>query len=156
VIATSGRPTITTTLSALTPQLEHGDEILILRDSTGDWGHTPRNNALPRCNGTHLMFIDDDDHHLKGALEYVREEVAHAPDRVHLFAMAYSDGRVVHPAWPLQIGYVDTSMLCVPNTHGKLGRWGDRYEGDYDFIASTIELRGDTPILHDDVIATKG
>jgi hypothetical protein len=154
VIATSGRPTLTHTLAALTPQLEPGDEVLILRDNTGDWGHTPRNNAMPRCAGTHLIFIDDDDRHLKGALEYVREEVAHTPDRVHLFAMAYQDGRVVQPRWPLQIGYVDTAMVCVPNT--TLGRWGNRYEGDYDFIASALELRGDEPILHDDVIATKG
>ena len=47
-------------------------------------------------------------------------------------------------------------MLCVPNTPGQLGQWGDRYEGDYDFIHSTMALRGDTPVLHPDVIALIG
>lgn len=154
MIATNGRPTLTDTLAALTLQLEPGDEVLIVRDSTGDHGNTPRNAAIPRCAGTHLVFIDDDDRHLKGALDHVREHVAEQPDRVHLFAMAYTDGRVVHPRWPLEIGYVGTPMICVPNTPGKLGEWSTRYEGDYDFAKTTLELRGDEPVLHNDVIAT--
>ena len=54
----------------------------------------------------------------------------------------------------LQVGYVGTPMLCIPNKPGNVGTWSSRYEGDYDFAASTMELRGDEPVLHDDVIAT--
>jgi hypothetical protein len=34
-------------------------------------------------------------------------------------------------------GNVSTQMFCVPRT-ATLGKWGTRYEGDYDFIASTV------------------
>jgi len=156
VIATSGRPTLTTTLNAVTPQLEPGDEILVLRDNTGDHGHTPRNAAIPRCAGSHLLFIDDDDRYLKDALTYIREQVTHTTDRVHLFAMAYDNGGTVEPAWPLQVGHVSTQMICAPNQPQQLGRFGTRYEGDYDFAHTTMELRGDTPVLHTDVIALIG
>jgi Glycosyl transferase family 2 len=153
VIATSGRATLTDTLAALTPQLEHGDEILIVRDSTGDHGNTPRNAAIPRCAGTHLMFIDDDDQHAADALQLVRSKVRSRPKRVHLFSMVYTDGRVVHPRWPLQIGYVGTPMIVVPNQPGQVGQWSNRYEGDYDFLVDTMQLRGDAPVLHAEPIA---
>ena len=44
-------------------------------------------------------------------------------------------------------------MICVPNHLEKLGTWSERYEGDHDFLASTMRLRGDQPVLHDDVVA---
>jgi hypothetical protein len=152
VIATAGRRSITQTLAAITPQLEHGDEILIERLDC-DWGGKARRNAIPRCAGTHLLFIDDDDHHTEGALEHIREKVGRSPHQVHLFAMAYDDGRVVEPTWPLRIGSVGTPMFCVPNVPGCIGEWSDRYECDYDFIDSTMTLRGDQPALDDHVIA---
>jgi hypothetical protein len=153
VIATSGRPALTDTVAALTPQLQSGDEILIQRLDC-PWGGQARNNALPRCAGTHILFIDDDDKHLKGALEFVREKVEQTPKRVHLFSMVYDDGTVVHPTWPLKIGSVGTPMICAPNVPDKLGEWSDRYEGDYDFATTTMQLRGDAPVLHGDIIAT--
>jgi hypothetical protein len=47
-------------------------------------------------------------------------------------------------------------MMVIPNAPGMLGEWSDRYEGDYDFLVETMRLRGDTPVLHDDVIAHIG
>ncbi len=155
MIATAGRPSLTQTLAALTPQLQSGDEILVERLDCA-WGHEARNRAIPRCAGTHLMFIDDDDQHATDALALVRTKVRAHPKRVHLFSMTYTDGRTVNPRWPLQMGYVSTQMLVVPNVEGKLGTWGDRYEGDLDFAATTMLLRGDEPILHADVVALIG
>jgi hypothetical protein len=157
VIPTCGRRSVVETVGALVPQLSHGDELVIVRDSSGDYGHTARNRAMPRCAGSHLMFIDDDDRHLGGALELVRRELELDPDRVHLFAMRYHDGRELAPGpLPLQVGYVSTQMLVVPNQAGRLGTWGNRYEGDYDFASSTLELRGDEPVLHPVAIALVG
>jgi hypothetical protein len=153
VIATSGRPSITHTLAALTPQLESGDEILIQRLDC-PWGGQARNHAIPRCAGTHLLFVDDDDHHTDDALEHIRQKVRLTPHQVHLFAMRYDDGQVVTPAWPLKVGFIGTPMLCVPNIAEALGVWTDRYEGDYDFAHSTMTLRGDEPVVHDHVVAT--
>lgn len=150
VIATKGRDSLADTIRSATP-LRPGDEILVLRRDCA-WGHAARNEALQRCNGTHLLFIDDDDTYAPGALDEIRDAVREAPDRVHLFAMRYTDGDVLEPAWPLQIGRVSTQMMCVPNRPELLGRFGDRYEGDYDFVAGTIELRDDEPVLHTDTV----
>ena len=156
VIPTNGRPSLTHTLNSVATQLADGDEILVIRNDHAPWGHKTRNHATRRARGSHLLFIDDDDRYLQGALDLIRGWITDTPDRVHLYAMAYTDGRVVTPAWPLQIGYVSTQMMCVPRVKGKLGRWGDRYEGDYDFIATTMQLRGDQPVLHTDVVALIG
>lgn len=156
VVATGGqRPHLTTTTAATAQQLGHGDELIITRRDCA-WGHEARNLTMPRCAGTHLMFIDDDDQHTPFALDTVRAALVDEPDRVHLFAMQYDDGRIVQPRWPLEMGYVSTQMLVVPNDPDLLGTWGERYEGDYDFITTTMQLRGDEPLLHGDVIALIG
>ena len=67
--------------------------------------------------------------------------------------MRYCDGRTLTPTLPIRVGTVGTPMICVPNHLEKLGTWSERYEGDHDFLASTMRLRGDQPILHGDVVA---
>jgi hypothetical protein len=157
VIATAGRPSLIVTLGALIAQLEHGDELLVLRDQTGDFGNHARNQAIPRCAGTHLLFIDDDDRHTAGALAVIRDRVADAPDRVHVFAMQrLHDHRRFTPTLPLELGHVGTPMLCIPNRPDQLGRWSDRYEGDFDFLTSTLELHPDPPLVHDELVAVVG
>jgi hypothetical protein len=154
IIPTSGRPSLIITLAALTSQLQHGDELLVLRDSTGDWGNTARNHALYRCAGTHLLFIDDDDRHTANALATIRDYVERNPDRVHVFAMRrLHDHHTFVPALPLEEGHVGTPMICVPNQPSRLGRWSERYEGDFDFLTTTLALHDQPPIVHPDVIA---
>ena len=72
VVATSGRPTLNRTLSSIAPQLEPGDEIIVVCDDTGDAGDTARMDAMPRATGSHLTFIDDDDVYAPDALEKMR------------------------------------------------------------------------------------
>lgn len=154
LIPTVGRPTLIVTLGALIAQLEHGDELMVLRDQTGDWGNTARNRAIPRCAGTHLLFIDDDDRHTAGALAVIRDRVAADPDRVHVFAMhRLSDRRTFTPTLPLELGHVGTPMLCIPNRPDRLGQWSTRYEGDFDFLTATLELHPDPPIVHPELVA---
>lgn len=156
IVPTSGRPTLTATLASVTPQLEHGDELMVICRTDAPWGHASRNTAMRRATGSHLLFIDDDDRYVDDALALVRGWVEQEPDRVHLYAMRYDYGRVVYPVWPLTCGYVSTQMLCVPNVPHLLGRWGDRYEGDYDFAATTMALRSDEPVVHMDVAVLVG
>ena len=53
---------------------------------------------------------------------------------------AWPQRRPVVTRWPLRRRL--PQMLCVPNTPSKLGTWGDRCEGDYDFADTTKQLRG--------------
>ena len=41
---------------------------------------------------------------------------------------------------PLVCGNVGTPMIVVPNLPARLGKWGDHYAGDFDFVKSTIAL----------------
>jgi hypothetical protein len=152
IVATKGRRTLIDALASITPQLKAGDEVLIVR-SDHRWGHQARNEAMPRCRGTHLLFADDDDKTMKGALDLIREKVGLRRRKVHLFCMAYPNGVVIRPCWPPRLGHIGTPMMCVPRTRRKVGVWSERYEGDFDFLESTMLLRGDLPVLHDDVVA---
>jgi glycosyltransferase involved in cell wall biosynthesis len=152
ILATAGRPTLARALRSLVGQLEPGDELMILRDDSGDAGDTPRNDAMPRARGSHLLFIDDDDMYAPGALARMRRFADENPQRIGIFKLEYAAGnhRWVDPV--LRYKNVSTQMFVVPNVPGKLGRWerDGRVAGDFQFIAETARLQGD-PLFVDDV-----
>ena len=153
LLATAGRGTIMRTLESLLPQLEPaGDEVMILRDDSGDAGDTPRNHAMPRAAGSHLLFMDDDDAYTPGALARMRRFADENPGRIGIFKLEYVVGnrRWVEPV--LKFKNVSTQTFLVPNVPGKLGRWErqGRIAGDFVFITETARLQGD-PIFVDDV-----
>lgn len=153
LVASSGRTTLARTLLSISPQLEPGDELLVDVNDDAPWGHAARNRLMARARGTHLLFMDDDDAYLDGALKLARAAAELTPDRVHIFQMRYPDGDVLWRTHDVEVGNVSTIMLMVPNQPDDLGVWSDRYEGDFDFLAETLELRGDAPVWHEDVIA---
>jgi len=152
IIPTKGRPTLADTLASVTPQLEHGDELLLYRLDC-HWGAEARNQLIPRAAGTHLLFIDDDDAYTPGALAVIRAAVGAEPDRVHIFRMQYPDGRKLWETQTVNHGNIGTPMVVVPNQPGKVGTFDDSYAHDHNFVAETLNLRGDTPVFHDDVVA---
>ncbi len=155
IVASAGRPSLSQTLESIGPQLRPGDELLVDINDDAPWGHAARNRMMHRAEGDFLLFMDDDDAYLPRALATVRVQAAAAPDRVHIFRMRYATGTVLWQQPLVECGNVSTQMVCVPNRPGLLGRWGDRYEGDFDFIASTCQLQGE-PVWHKDVIALYG
>ena len=46
-------------------------------------------------------------------------------------------------------GNIGTPNLVAPNVPGKLGTWGTRYEGDFDYIRSTLQHYPAGPVWHD-------
>lgn len=142
IVPTTGRATLARTLDSIRAQLEPGDEVITIADRTGDWGATPRTEGMRKATGDYLMFMDDDDLYLPGAFAAVRAALAAAPGRPHLFGMRR--GAPFHDVLPLRedvaIGNVSTQMIVAPNDPARLGTWGTRYEGDYDFISSTLAL----------------
>lgn len=154
VIATRGRATIGQTLASITSQLAPGDEVIIEHDDTGDMGATPRTRGMRAATGDYLLFMDDDDIYTEGALSVVRAAVLAKPARCHLFGMISGDGwSLPDSSREVRIGNVSTQMICVPNQPEKLGAWGRRRIGDYDFIVSTLANFPDGAVWHPETIA---
>ena len=181
IIPTLGRPLLGKILRELAAQLGPLDEVLVVGDGPqptaesivagtdpriryleGEqdhcWGHPQRNWAMARAKGTHLASFDDDDSLMPGALEIMRSAASRAQDRPHLFKIRYR-GEVIWKERALACGNVSTQMFLVPKVRGRLGEWGARYEGDLDFIRSTVTLypRGPRSIIWcNEVIAHHG
>jgi glycosyltransferase involved in cell wall biosynthesis len=153
IVPTSGRNTLRGTLESIVAQLEPGDEVIVLRDGAGDWGHSARNSAMPRAKGTHLLFQDDDDQYAIGALAKIRAFAREHPDRIGIFRMRYPDGKVLWADPELRYKNVSTQTFLVPNVPGKLGHWENDglRDGDFVFIEATVALQGE-PVFCDHVV----
>ena len=157
IIASSGRSTLPRALESASSQMLPGDELLLSVNDNAPWGHAARNEMMARADGDALVFLDDDDIYLPGALDAVRDALEREPARVHIFRMVYGDssaapGAYVWTAPELVEGQVSTQTIVAPNWPDKLGSWGDRYAGDFDFARSTCDLAGE-PAWHENVIA---
>lgn len=150
-------------LSALAPQLQSGDECLVLGDGpqpnaekivgsfsalgvpvqyiehalVQKWGNPQRNTAIDIAKGDLLVFIDDDDCPLPDGLSTIRQVGAAYPKRPLMFSMLHQGIRL-----PLTqsvvAGNVSGQMFIAPNVPGRLGVWSDRYAADFDFIEGTL------------------
>jgi glycosyltransferase involved in cell wall biosynthesis len=160
IVPTRGRKTLERTLRSISGQLQPGDEVIVLRDETGDSGDSARMSGMERARGSHLAFMDDDDVYRPGALEKMRRFARDNPGRIGIFKMQHPVGtthwRDGEPV--LRYANVSTQNFLIPNLTGRLGRWTDRpprpgggvYDGDYAFIARTVELQGE-PLFVDEV-----
>jgi hypothetical protein len=123
-------------------------------------GHPARSHAFGMATGTHLMTIDDDDEYVPGALGVVRDKVSEAPDRPHIFRMVGRAKRnpfdVLWRERAVAECNLGSPLFVVPNNRSRLGIWGKRYAGDYDFIRSTVDLypeRDAAVVWHEEIIA---
>jgi len=182
IIPTCGRTTLERTLrSILMAGIRSEDEVLVVGDGpqpvaqaivrrwkyrlpisyletpqTRCAGHVQRNEAVQIAKGSHLISIDDDDTYRPHALRTVRKAAAEAPDRFLIFRMQSHTPR--HPWGTLwnykgaSLGNVGTPMMVAPNVPAKLGKWGNRYAGDFDFLESTLAYYPEGPVWIEDVI----
>jgi len=172
VIPTCGRESLARALESLPAAgLSKADEVLVVGDGpqpaaraivsafssipvryfehgpTRMVGAAQRQFAMRNATGTHLCFLDDDDIYVPNGLDAVVAEIMDAPDRVLLFKEESKTDR--HPwgiVWKdreVRCGHVGTQGIVVPNVPGRLGIWGNRYEADYNFLRSTLDLYPD-------------
>lgn len=156
IVPTAGRATLSAALGSVAPQLEPGDELLVLCNRDRDFGNRARNDLISRARGTHLVFVDDDDEMLPGALARVRRWAEANPARVGIFKQVFD----LQPSLPRVRELWDTGSPCyvVPNLPGKLGRFIPPPEepkerwADVMFIRTTCELQGE-PVFVEEAIS---
>jgi SAM-dependent methyltransferase len=166
IIPTCGRDTLRRTLESVAANgFVAGDEVLVVGDGPQPgakaiaesfrdrihtvymetvpkhfWGHPQRNHAMRAAKGTHIVTIDDDDEYLDGALTAMRAAASRHPDLIPVFRMNRKDtDQIVWNEKKVFSGNLGTPLFVVPNIPERLGQWGGRYEGDFDFIHSTLQ-----------------
>jgi Glycosyl transferase family 2 len=124
---------------------DYGPQFLYLEHDAGyhDWGHSQLQYGIGQALGEWLHCNDDDDVYVPGAVAVMRTVAADANGRPILFRFRSYHGQVY---WAqrgvLQMDLVGGHCLVFPNIPGKIGRFGRRYQGDWDMIDSTVRLHG--------------
>lgn len=116
------------------------------------WGHPQINVGMGIANGDWLVFIDDDDVFSKDGLDVLHRSLSAAPRAPHMFRFESPLG-TLWDAQALIEGRVGGHCIVAPNVAEKLGEWSDRYEGDFDFICSTIDKWGGEIIWREEIIS---
>lgn len=158
ILASSDRTTINRMIDSIINQKDGDDELLVIGPKSlerfhvrplnvkhllcepgNNWGHSERNFAIPFAKGSHLWFVDDDDIIAPGAIHSIKKTCAENPGRPIMFRMADPNGLVLWCRKEVVQGNQGTPQLIVPNDPERLGVFGNRYEGDFDFAVSTLE-----------------
>ena len=176
IVPTADGEGLETLFDSLEWQLHASDEVLIVRDTFEGaafvptfrwarvidhdaghhcWGHCQINEGMRRAKGNYLVFIDDDDCFPDGALDAIRRAAAEQPTPRPLMFRFWSrrHDRLLPPRREVRESAIGGHAIVVPNVPTRLGMWGERYAGDFDFIVSTLALWPDGPAWYDDVIA---
>jgi glycosyltransferase involved in cell wall biosynthesis len=164
IVPTIGRPSLKATLDSIAMQIGMYDQVFVVADGqypdakklvesygiqygyfdfpsgpTGDWGARARNFAIPIAKKAYIAFMDDDDCYLPGAFAHIRAAIQSLPGQPFIFRMIHGTS-ILWTREEIAIGNVSSQMVVVPNDQEKLGRFSERYEGDFDFIQSTAGL----------------
>lgn len=169
-------------LPSVAPQLGDGDEVLIIGDTHDAplawlaseiealgppyrflpfdaghhcWGHCQLNYGITQATGDYLVFNDDDDVFTPEALHMIRARIAELPaPRPLMFKFrAARLGRTLPERYEVIESAIGGHCFVPPNIPGRLGQWGERYGGDFDWIVSTLAHWPEGPAWYDDVIA---
>ncbi len=151
-------------LESVVPQLEAGDEVLVIGDThdgplpgveavcedyalfvrylshdagAHDWGHSQLNHGLAQAQGDYVHCQDDDDVYTPDALAAMRAASAEHGMRPYLFRFKSYHGDTWWQDEAIAEGRVGGHCAVFPNDE-RLGRFTARYNGDWDYIASTL------------------
>ena len=164
LIATMGRKTLIQMLDSIVPQMEESDFITVVYDNkdTGNTFETVKNmktrcklnvimnnetydvnypqhsirNKYNDLEGDFIFHGDDDDIYTPNAMIYIRKYVCN-PTTLYLFNLYFKDIKTeTFYKNKLEISHISTPSGVIPKEINKLGIWGDRHGGDFDFYKS--------------------
>lgn len=166
IIPTRGRASLTRTLASIWndastddveiiisvdthgPLLEDVDAIAkeweakVIRHDAGHhcWGHCQINKAMEEASGAYLAFIDDDDEFVDGGITTILDaiELMQLPLAPIMVQFLVHWGEIIWAEPRVEFQRIGGHCIIAPNLPDKLGQWSCRYEGDYDFITSTL------------------
>lgn len=169
VIPTAGRLSLERTLQSYRHQMQPEDELIVVFDtldmsretnmamiriaerygaqyswaqaSEHTWGHQQVQAGMAQARGDFLVFNDDDDVATPDALASIRRTIQDLdePKPLMFSWMTWMD-IVLWDEPRLVECHVGGHALVPPNIPERLGQWSYRYNGDWDFIRSTIDL----------------
>lgn len=168
LVPTLGRPSLARALNSVKDQLASGDEVIVVGDThDGElpevealvrdygkqfrylahdaghhcWGHCTLMYGINRANGDYIHCSDDDDCWSPDALDAMRGAIAELNEpHPLLFRFRSWYGPVFWSQRGLIAeGQIGGHCLVTPNIPDRIGVFGCRYEGDYDYILSTLQ-----------------
>lgn len=105
------------------------------------YGHEQLTEGMRHAKGAWLCFSDDDDIFLDGAFTAIRTAAAALPEpRPLLFKFIPWFRQLLWVEQVIEEHRIGGHQLVAPNIPARLGRFSERYQGDYDFVRSTIDL----------------
>ena len=107
------------------------------------YGHCQLNYGLQRARGDYVHCNDDDDVWTPDAVTLMRKGVEAYPKRPLLFRFRSYMGSVYwEEVGKMERDHIGGHCLVAPNTNGMLGRFTCAYNGDFDWIESTVSAYG--------------
>lgn len=163
LIATTGRSSLLVMLESLKNQLSKDDWVYIVSDgpwfhqkvnnilsnftgyscnleviyeseNLGYYGHGVRNKYQTRLKGDYILHADDDDIYGDNSIESVKKSIREKGGKMLLFKIYDPHKNKYYWETPvLALNNIGTPCGAIPNIPQKMGRWGLRYGGDFDF-----------------------
>lgn len=105
---------------------------------TNDRRNSQRDLGMRLALADYLIFADDDDVFVPGAIKTIRRQLTGNPFMFRI----WHNGGVIWQNREIVPGNVGRSMFVVPNNPRRLARWADdpTYAGDVSFIQNTMKF----------------
>jgi len=119
------------------------------------FGHCQHNYAITQAKGDYIHLNDDDDIWTPDAVSLMRRGAQTWPGKVLLFRFQSYYGRQIFwsQAGRLERDTIGGHCVVTPNVPGKIGKFTDAYNGDFDYIEGTVNGFGNDPIWINAIVA---
>lgn len=111
--------------------------IIYENDNLGYWGHGIRNKYQKQLDGDYILHADDDDIYMENSMSIIRKNIKDF-NKMYLFKFYhdFSKGISFWRVPEIKLNNIGTPCGSIPNIPDKMGTWGYKYGGDFDFYNS--------------------